>query len=146
MDVIPTSELIAQQERTDAELRRRFTQIFATYRANAFLHRHDHLFLEQWTPQTAASAYQFERYEIGPEEIALYGIERANCFTYRISISFPRRLVDDPEAIDEYFRRQLNEYGAVREQIAAAAKARAEAEIAALREALKAEQEAGNKQ
>ena len=145
MDVAKTSELIGQQERTDAELRRRFAQIFAAYRANAFLHRHDHLFLEQWTPQSAASAYEFERYEIGPEQIALYGIERAHCFTYRISISFPRALVDDPAAIDEYFHGQLNEYSALREQIAAAAKARAEAEIAALREAMRAEPEAGKK-
>lgn len=139
MGVTPTSELIAQQEQTDAELRRRFAQIFAAHRANAFLHRHDHLFLEQWTPQSAAASYEFERYEIGSDEITLYGTSRANCFTYRISISFPRGMVDDPAGIDEYFGRQLNEYGVLREQIAAAAKARAEAEIAALREAMKAE-------
>lgn len=91
-----TSKLLALQKSAEAELHTRFAQIFTSHRSIAFVHRDDQLFKEHWTPELAASGYEFAGFENKGDEIVLYGVETSCGFTYRISIAFPRELVDDP--------------------------------------------------
>lgn len=56
-----TSELINLQQETDVELRHRCAVIFEGYKALAFAGRDDQLFVEMWTPSSAADPYQFEQ-------------------------------------------------------------------------------------
>lgn len=101
-----TSKLLALQEATNAALHLRLGEIFKRYRGLAFIARNDNLFTEHWTPEQAASGYDFERFEIKEDEMVLHGAESAGGFIYRISISFPVELVDSPGAIEAYFQRQ----------------------------------------
>jgi len=100
-----TSRLLALQEDIIAELRLRLGEIFQRYRGLAFAGRNDNLFTEHWTPEEAASGYDFDSYEIKGAEMVLHGVENACGFIYRISISFPLELVDSPAAIEAYFQR-----------------------------------------
>lgn len=102
-----TSKLLALQEATNAELRVRLAGIFQRYRKLAFIGRNDNLFTEHWTPEIAAAGYNFEGFEIKGANIVLHGAENACGFVYRISISLPLELIDDVEAIETYFQRQL---------------------------------------
>jgi len=102
-----TSELIDLQQETDAELRRRCAAIFESYKALAFAGRHDPLFVEMWTPSTAAAPYQFDRFEIKSDQVRLYGVWSADCFLYTLSLSFPTSLIDDEQAIGEFLREQF---------------------------------------
>ena len=104
-----TSQLLALQEATNAELRARLGEIFKRYRSLAFMGRNDNLFIEHWTPELAAAGYDFEGFEIKQAEIVLHGVENACGFIYRISIAFPLELIDDVTAIDAYFQRQYAE-------------------------------------
>jgi hypothetical protein len=113
-----TSGLLALQEATNAELRVRLAGIFQRYRKLAFMGRNDNLFTEHWTPEVAAAGYDFDGFEIKDANIVLDGIENACGFIYRIKISFPLELIDDPAAIEAYFQRQ-------------SAKRKAEAELTA---------------
>lgn len=99
-----TSRLLALQEATLAELRLRLGEIFKNYRGLAFAGRNDNLFTEHWTPEQAASGYNFEGYDIKGPEMILHGVEHACGFVYRISISFPLELIDNPAAIEAYFQ------------------------------------------
>jgi len=101
-----TSGLLALQEATNAELRVRLAGIFQRYRKLAFMGRNDNLFTEHWTPEVAAAGYDFDGFEIKDANIVLDGIENACGFIYRINISFPLELIDDPVAIEAYFQRQ----------------------------------------
>jgi hypothetical protein len=101
-----TSGLLALQEATNAELRVRLAGIFQRYRKLAFMGRNDNLFTEHWTPEVAAAGYDFDEFEIKDANIVLDGIENACGFIYRINISFPLELIDDPAAIEAYFQRQ----------------------------------------
>jgi hypothetical protein len=101
-----TSGLLALQEATNAELRVRLAGIFQRYRKLAFMGRNDNLFTEHWTPEVAAAGYDFDGFEIKDANIVLDGIENACGFIYRINISFPLELIDDPAAIEAYFQRQ----------------------------------------
>src|SRR5262245_19960101 len=92
-----TSTMLELQDKLSAELSGRLAEIFKSYRGLACLSRNDTLFSEHWTPELAASGYDFESYEIKGEEIALHGVEYACGFVYRISIAFPMNLIDDPE-------------------------------------------------
>ena len=104
-----TSELLALQETTNAELRARLGEIFKRYRSTAFLGRRDNLFTEHWTPEVAASGYDFDGFEIKGGNIVLHGVENACGFIYRIAITFPLSLIDDAEAIESYFQKQAAE-------------------------------------
>jgi hypothetical protein len=117
-----TSELINLQQQTDGELRHRCAAIFESYKALAFAGRDDMLFVEKWTPSSAADPYQFDRYEIKGNQITLYGIWPADCFINTISISFPTSLIDNDEAIGEFLREQSARNKAKREDEMAAAK------------------------
>jgi hypothetical protein len=101
-----TSRLLALQEETRAALHLRLGELFKKYRGLAFSARNDQLFTEHWTPELAASGYEFDGFEVKDGEIVLYGVENAGGFIYRISIAFPRELVDSPAAIDAYFQQQ----------------------------------------
>lgn len=101
-----TSELIHLQNETDAELRLRFSSIFESHKALAFSERNDPLFVEMWTPSSAAAPYRFDRYEISSDQVRLYGIWSAECFLYTLSLSFPTSLIDDDQAIGEFLREQ----------------------------------------
>jgi len=101
-----TSELIILRDAADSELRRRFAAIFKRHRALAFLQRKDRVFEEHWTPETAASRYEFERHEIKDGRITLSGVEQAEPFSYRISIWFPLAVADDEAAIEAHFAQQ----------------------------------------
>jgi hypothetical protein len=118
-----TSELIKLQQLTDTELRHRCATIFENHKAMAFAGRDDQLFTEKWTPDTAAEPYQFDRYEIKGDQVALYGIWSAGCFINTISISFPARLIDSDVAIAQFLRQQCDRNRAKREQKIAQAKA-----------------------
>jgi len=107
-----TSELLALQQATSAELRMRLNEIFQRYRSLAFVKRNDNLFTEHWTPELAAAGYDFEGFEIKAADIVLHGAENTCGFIYRISIGFPLELVDDASAIDAYFRQQYAENNA----------------------------------
>ncbi len=89
-----------------AELQHRCAMIFEIYKGMAFAGRDDQLFIEMWTPDSAADPYQFDRYEIRGDKITLYGIWAADCFINTISISFPLGLVDNLAAIGEFLRHQ----------------------------------------
>jgi hypothetical protein len=104
-----TSKLIALQEATNAELNLRLEEIFKRYRSVAFAGRNDNLFTEHWTPEVAASGYDFEGFEIKNAEIVLRGVEYACGFIYRISVAFPLAIVDNAAAIESYFQRQVEE-------------------------------------
>lgn len=106
---VKTSELLALQKVTTDELHARFAEMFRRHRKLAFMHRHDEVFVEHWTPESAAAAYEFDSYELKGGHVVLSGVEYAAGFTYRISIAFPVELVDDPVAIDQYFTRQLEQ-------------------------------------
>jgi hypothetical protein len=101
-----TSGLLELQERLSAELGVRLSGIFKRYRGLAFCGRNDVLFAEHWTPDVAASGYDFEGYEIKGDEIFLHGVENSCGFVYRISIAFPVRLIDDPSQVEAYFAQQ----------------------------------------
>jgi hypothetical protein len=102
-----TSELLALQEATNAELRLRLTGIFQRYRSLAFTGRNDNLFTEHWTPEVAAAGYDFDGFEIKGATIVLHGVENAGGFVYRISVAFPLELIDDAAAIESYFQRRF---------------------------------------
>ncbi len=104
-----TSELLALQEETNAELRQRLGAIFKRYRGLAFAARSDNLFTEHWTPEAAASGYELDGFEVRNGEMVLHGVENSCGFIYRISIAFPVELIDSPDAIEDYFQRQLAE-------------------------------------
>jgi hypothetical protein len=104
-----TSKLLDLQEATNAELRVRLGEIFQRYRGLAFVGRNDNLFTEHWTPEVAASGYDFEGFELKGANIVLHGVENACGFIYRISISLPLELIDDAAAIEAYFQRQFAE-------------------------------------
>jgi hypothetical protein len=104
-----TSKLLDLQEATNAELRVRLGEIFQRYRGLAFVGRNDNLFTEHWTPEVAASGYDFEGFELKGANIVLHGVENACGFIYRISISLPLEMVDDAAAIETYFQRQYAE-------------------------------------
>jgi len=104
-----TSGLLALQEATNAELRLRLAGVFQRYRKLAFIGRNDNLFTEHWTPEVAAAGYDFDGFEIKDATIVLHGIENACGFIYRINIALPLELIDDVEAIEAYFQRQLAE-------------------------------------
>ena len=104
-----TSELLALQQATSAELRMRLNEIFQRYRSLAFVKRNDNLFTEHWTPELAAAGYDFEGFEIKDANIVLHGVENACGFIYRISIGFPLELIDDTSAIEAYFQQQYAE-------------------------------------
>ena len=104
-----TSKLLALQEATNAELRSRLGGIFQRYRKLAFIGRNDNLFTEHWTPEVAAAGYDFDGFEIKDATIVLHGVENACGFLYRINIALPLELIDDADAIEAYFQRQLAE-------------------------------------
>ena len=109
-----TSKLLALQQAAEAELNARFSKVFKKHRRLAFVHRQDHLFTEHWTPEVAAAGYEFSGYETRDGNIVLYGMEKSNGFSYRISISFPQDLADQPAAVDTYLKRQ---YAAARASV-----------------------------
>jgi hypothetical protein len=115
----PTSELLALQEATNAELRVRLSGIFQHYRKLAFIGRNDNLFTEHWTPEVAAAGYDFDGFEIKATNIVLHGVENACGFIYRINITMPREIIDDANAIEAYFQRQIHESKAEAELTAA---------------------------
>ena len=102
---LTTSQLLALQDATNAELNVRLGELFRRYRSMAFIGRTDHLFTEHWTPKQAASGYDFEGFELKDDNVLLHGVEHSAGFVYRISISIPVSLVDHPAAMDEYFER-----------------------------------------
>ncbi|MGZ4889942.1 MAG: hypothetical protein ACXWBH_12215 [Candidatus Angelobacter sp.] len=104
-----TSELLALQEATNAELRVRLVGIFQRYRKLAFIGRNDNLFTEHWTPEVAAAGYDFDGFEIKGANIVLHGVENACGFVYRINITFPLEIIDDAAAVEANFQRQLSE-------------------------------------
>ena len=104
-----TSKLLALQEATNVELNARLSEIFKRYRGVAFLARNDNLFTEHWTPEVAASGYDFDGFEIKEKDIVLRGVEYACGFIYRISITLPLELIDNAKAIEAYFQRQYEE-------------------------------------
>jgi hypothetical protein len=104
-----TSKLLALQEATNAELRVRLNGIFQRYRKLAFIGRNDNLFTEHWTPEVAAAGYDFDGFEIKGTTIVLHGVENACGFIYRINIALPLALVDDANAIEAYFQRQIDD-------------------------------------
>jgi hypothetical protein len=104
-----TSKLLALQEATNAELRMRLGHIFQRYRRLAFMGRNDNLFTEHWTPEMAASGYDFEGFEVKGDAIVLHGIENACGFVYRIDIALPLELIDDEAAVEVYFQLRFSE-------------------------------------
>jgi hypothetical protein len=106
-----TSKLLDLQRAAEGELKTRFSGIFNRHRGLAFAHRQDALFVEHWTPERAASGYEFAGYEIRNSQIILYGQESAHGFNYRISIAFPVDLADHPADVDQYFTRQYAQAG-----------------------------------
>ena len=104
-----TSQLLALQEETNAELRVRLAEIFKRYRGLAFAARSDNLFTEHWTPEIAASGYELDGFDVRGDEIVLHGVQNSSGFIYRISIAFPVELIDSPSAIEDFFQRQFAE-------------------------------------
>ena len=102
---LTTSQLLALQDATNAELNERLGEIFRQYRSVAFIGRTDQLFTEHWTPKQAAAGYDFERFELKDPDILLHGVEHSAGFVYRISITIPLSIIDHPAAMDEYFER-----------------------------------------
>ena len=107
-----TSELLALKNAAEAELNARFADIFEAYRAIAFMERRDQFFREHWTPELAASTYRFSGFEINGKQVVLHGTEVAYGFHYKISISFPIELMDQPAAIKSYFEQKYAEAAA----------------------------------
>ena len=107
-----TSKLLALKNAAEAELNARFAEIFEAYRAIAFMERRDQMFREHWTPELAASSYQFSGFEISGKQVVLHGTEMAFGFHYNISISFPSELLDQPAAIKSYFEQKYAEAAA----------------------------------
>jgi len=89
-----------------AEINARFQEIFLRHRGIAFAGRKDQHFNELWTPDSAASNYEFSGYEINNGDVVLHGMEQNAGYIYRISISFPMELLDQPSAIDSHFEQQ----------------------------------------
>lgn len=110
-----TSKLLALRNAAEAELNARFAEIFQAYRAVAFMERRDQFFREHWTPELAASHYQFSGFEINSNQVVLHGTEVACGFHYSISISFPTDLADQPAAIKSYFDQKCAEAAAQRQ-------------------------------
>ena len=81
----------------------------------AFAGRKDQHFNELWTPDSAASKYEFAGYEINNGDVVLHGMEQSSGYVYRISISFPMELLDQPSAIDSHFEQQSRFLSARRE-------------------------------
>ena len=106
-----TSRLLSLQRAAEGELKARFAGIFNRHRGLAFAHRQDAVFTEHWTPERAASSYEFAGYEIRESQIVLYGQETSHDFNYRISIAFPVDLADQPAAVEEYLTRQYAQAG-----------------------------------
>jgi hypothetical protein len=104
-----TSRLLDLHEKVGMELSLRLGEIFKRYRGLAFAGRNDQLFAEHWTPELAASGYDFAAYEIRGEEISLHGVERTHGFEYRISITFPLSLVDDSAKLHAHFTERYAE-------------------------------------
>jgi hypothetical protein len=119
MKAVTTSELLALQEATNAELCVRLGEVFKRYRSVAFAGRNDNLFTEHWTPELAAAGYDFEGFEIKGANIVLHGVESACGFIYRISVAFPLDLIDDAAAVESYFQRLSAERSADAELSAA---------------------------
>jgi hypothetical protein len=115
-----TSKLLALQAATNAELRLRLSGIFQRYRSMAFISRNDNLFTEHWTPEVAASGYDFDGFEIKDTTIVLHGVENACGFVYRIHIAFPLDVIDDANAVEADFRRRSAETKAESELSASA--------------------------
>lgn len=88
------------------ELNSRFEEIFLRHRGVAFAGRKDHHFSERWTPDSAASKYEFSGYEIINSDVVLNGMEQNDGYVYHISISFPLALLEQPAAIDAHFEQQ----------------------------------------
>lgn len=107
-----TSKLLALRNAAEAELNARFAEIFEAYRAIAFMERRDQFFREHWTPELAASSYRFSGFEISGKQVVLHGTEVAYGFHYRISITFPSELLDEPAAIKSYFEQKYAEAAA----------------------------------
>lgn len=107
-----TSKLLALKNAAEAELNARFAEIFEAHRAIAFMERRDQFFREHWTPELAASSYQFSGFEITATHVVLHGTDVAYGFHYSISISFPGELVDQPAAIKSYFDQKYAEAAA----------------------------------
>jgi hypothetical protein len=114
-----TSKLLALQEATNAELRLRLAGIFQRYRKLAFMGRNDNLFTEHWTPEVAAAGYDFDGFEIKAANIVLHGVENACGFVYRINITLPLEIIDDANAMEAYFQRQIDHNKAEAELTAA---------------------------
>jgi len=91
----------------ETELNSRFEEIFLRHRGVAFAGRKDHHFNERWTPDSAASKYEFDGYEIINSDVVLNGVENNAGYVYRISISFPLALLEQPAAIDAHFEQQI---------------------------------------
>jgi hypothetical protein len=96
---------------------RAFRADLHSHRSLAFALRDDQLFKEHWTPELAASGYEFAGFENKNDQIVLYGVEISCGFTYRISIAFPHELVDDLGKIKAHFQRQYEEALARRKQM-----------------------------
>ncbi|MBZ5520681.1 MAG: hypothetical protein LAP21_00345 [Acidobacteriia bacterium] len=101
-----TSGLLALQAATERELNLRFKDIFNRHKGLAFIHRQDQVFNEHWTPELAAAGYEFSGYEIRDQRVVLHGVEASAGFNYKISISFPMSLVDNPAEISAHFEQQ----------------------------------------
>lgn len=114
-----TSKLLALQEATNAELRLRLAGIFQRYRKLAFMGRNDNLFIEHWTPEVAAAGYDFDGFEVKGAKIVLHGVENACGFVYRINITLPLEIIDDANAMEAYFQRQIDDNKAEAELTAA---------------------------
>ena len=99
-------KLLDVHSAAETALRARFEEIFLRHRGVAFAGRRDHHFNERWTPDSAASGYQFSGYEINNGDVVLHGMEQNAGYTYRISISFPLDLLDQLSAIDAHFEQQ----------------------------------------
>ncbi len=99
-------KLLDVHSAAETALKARFEEIFLRHRGVAFAGRKDHHFNERWTPDTAASGYQFSGYEINNGDVVLHGLEQNAGYMYRISISFPLDLLDELSAIDAHFEQQ----------------------------------------
>ena len=117
-----TSELLQLQQATDAELRKRCEVIFERNKAMAFAGRDDPFFSEMWTPESAATPYQFDRYEIKGDRVVLFGVWSSDCIVNTISMAFPSVLIDDDAAIAAFLCDECERNRAVRAQRRAAAK------------------------
>ena len=106
-----TSRLLLLQQAAEGELKARFAGIFTRHRGLAFAHRQDALFIEHWTPERAASGYEYAGYEVREDQVVLYGVESSHGFNYRISIAFPVDLVDHPAAVDQYLTGRYRQSG-----------------------------------